>query len=218
MTGSVQSTHGTNSLISVRAGLTGQSEHMTKPPAAAIGRCGVTQASGRAGKCKELPPHSLACRAPARKKLRNLRALPKLQSAERQARSPARVAVAGYRDCSCRSAEREAESHPRKFTLVSRPRELMPNPSLKRSANGSPPGPVRGAVAFSTARAWRATAGSRLARTLGLTQNTPRLLFPNLPTSSASYELPISDVVRCPCRPSTSTTAPTSPRRRPASG
>ena len=46
-------------------------------------------------------------------------------------------------------------------------RRVRPNPSLKRSANGSPPGPVRGAVAFSTARAWRATAVSRLALTLG---------------------------------------------------
>ena len=54
------------------------------------------------------------------------------------------------------------------------PRELMPNPSLKRSANGSPPGPVRGAVAFSTARAWRATVGSRLARTLGSTKTPMR--------------------------------------------
>ena len=43
-----------------------------------------------------------------------------------------------------------------------------PNPSLKRSANGSPPGPARGAGAFSTARAWRATVVSRLAHTLGL--------------------------------------------------
>ena len=30
-----------------------------------------------------------------------------------------------------------------KFTLASLPRELMPNPSLKRSANGRPPGPGR---------------------------------------------------------------------------
>ena len=43
-----------------------------------------------------------------------------------------------------------------------------PNPSLKRSANGSPPGPVSGAGAFSTARAWRATVVSRLAHPLGL--------------------------------------------------
>ena len=47
-------------------------------------------------------------------------------------------------------------------------RGARPNPSLKRSANGSPPGPVGSAVAFSTARAWRATVGSRLAHTLGL--------------------------------------------------
>ena len=47
---------------------------------------------------------------------------------------------------------------------------VRPNPSLKRSANGSPPGPVSGAGAFSTARAWRATVVSRLAHTLGLTK------------------------------------------------
>ena len=50
---------------------------------------------------------------------------------------------------------------------------VRPNPSLKRSANGSPPGPVGGAVAFSTARAWRATVVSRLAHTLGLTEHIP---------------------------------------------
>ena len=48
----------------------------------------------------------------------------------------------------------------------------MPNPSLKRSANGSTPGPVSGAGAFSTARAWRATVVARLAHTLGITGTT----------------------------------------------
>ena len=95
--------------------------------------------------------------------------LPMLQGAERHAKFYARAADAGYRDRSCRGAEREAESHACKSTLASLPRELMPNPSLKRSANGSPPGPVRGAVAFSTARARRATVVARLARTLGVT-------------------------------------------------
>ena len=46
-----------------------------------------------------------------------------------------------------------------------------PNPSLKRSANGSTPGPVSGAGAFSTARAWRATVVARLAHTLGVNQS-----------------------------------------------
>ena len=156
-----------NNQISVRAGLTGQSKTMRKPPKAAIGRCGVLQASGRARKCEELTQRSSACLAHARNKLRSSRALPKLQSTERQARSSAGVAVARYRDCSCLSAERDAKPHPCKFTLVSLPRELMPNPSLKRSATGSPPGPGRGAVAFSTARAWRATVVAHLARTLG---------------------------------------------------
>ena len=47
-----------------------------------------------------------------------------------------------------------------------------PNPSLKRSANGRPPGPVwRYAVrgTFSPARAWRPAVVARLARTLGHT-------------------------------------------------
>ena len=42
----------------------------------------------------------------------------------------------------------EAESHSCKSTLASLPRELMPNPSLKRSANGRPPGPFCGAEHF----------------------------------------------------------------------
>ena len=72
-----------------------------------------------------------------------------LQGAERHARSAVRAADAGYRDCSCRGAEREAESHACKCTLVRLPCTPMPNPSLKRSANGRPPGPVwRYAVHF----------------------------------------------------------------------
>ena len=68
-------------------------------------------------------------------------ALPRLQGAKRHARFLALAADAEYRDCSCSGAEREAESHACKSTLDSVPRELMPNPSLKRSANGRPPGP-----------------------------------------------------------------------------
>ena len=64
-----------------------------------------------------------------------------MQGASRHAKSSARATDAGYRDCSCRGAQRQAESHACKSTLASLPRELMPNPSLKRSANGRPPGP-----------------------------------------------------------------------------
>ena len=49
--------------------------------------------------------------------------------------------------------------------------KVRSNPSLKRSANGRPPGPVwRYAVrgTFSPARAWRPAVVARLARTLGL--------------------------------------------------
>ena len=59
-----------------------------------------------------------------------------MQGVERHAKFLARAADAEYRDCSCRGAEREAESHACKCTLASLPRALMPNPSLKRSANG----------------------------------------------------------------------------------
>ena len=41
-----------------------------------------------------------------------------------------------------------------------------PNPSLKRSANGRPPGPVWRYATFSPARAWRPAVVARLARTL----------------------------------------------------
>ena len=64
-----------------------------------------------------------------------------LQGAGRHARFLAVAADAEYRDCSCSGAEREAESLACKCTTVRLPRTLMPNPSLKRSANGRPPGP-----------------------------------------------------------------------------
>ena len=122
---------------------------MTRPPEAATERSSAHQEKGASSQegegCVPLP-----------------------QGAERQAQFLACAADAGYRDCSCSSAEREAESHACKSILFSVSRELMPNPSLKRSANGSPPGPVRGAIAFSTARAWRPAAVARLARTLGI--------------------------------------------------
>ena len=58
-----------------------------------------------------------------------------MQGVERHAKFLARAADAEYRDCSCRGAEREAESHACKSTLASLPRELMPNPSFKPSPN-----------------------------------------------------------------------------------
>jgi len=66
-----------------------------------------------------------------------------LQDAERHARISACAADAEYRDCSCRSAKREAQSLPHKINPLCRPRALMPNPSFKRSANGRPPSPGR---------------------------------------------------------------------------
>ena len=49
-----------------------------------------------------------------------------------------------------------------------------PNPSLKRSANGGPPGPRIGAVYHPLRGPRRPTAGSRLARTLGAAGTTRR--------------------------------------------
>ena len=145
MTGSAQSTHGTNSLISVRAGVAGQSKHMTKPPEAAIERRNALQETSP--RLQEQRRQSawfgfvITCREAGEE----FGGLAWLQGATRHARFFALAADAGYRDCSCGGAEREAECHACKSTLASLPRELMPNPSLKRSANGSPPGPVSGA-------------------------------------------------------------------------
>ena len=59
------------------------------------------------------------------------------------------AADAEYRDCSCRGPLQHAEWLACKHDPVRMPRALMPNPSLKRSANGRPPGPVwRYAVHF----------------------------------------------------------------------
>ena len=66
-----------------------------------------------------------------------------MQGAERHAAIPACAADAEFRDCSCRGAEREAESLARSIHSVDRRHALMPNPSFKRSANGRPPAPGR---------------------------------------------------------------------------
>ena len=55
----------------------------------------------------------------------------------------ASAADAEYRDCSFGGAEREAESRSYEMHSGCQPRKLMPNPSLKRSANGRPPAPGR---------------------------------------------------------------------------
>jgi hypothetical protein len=72
-----------------------------------------------------------------------------LQGAERHAMTLALTADAEYRDCSCPGAEREAEWSAHKDRQVIATPPVLPNPSLKRSANSRPPGPVwRYAVHF----------------------------------------------------------------------
>ena len=59
---------------------------------------------------------------------------------------------------------------------------LTPNPLLKRTANGRPPGPVWPGLAvrgtFSPAWAWRPAFVARIAPTLGLANRTFRALQP----------------------------------------
>ena len=113
----------TNSLISVRAGLAGQSKYMTKPPEAATGRCSALQESGPRSQERRSQSARLGivttCNEAAAGEFNGL----PMQGAERHAKFIARAADAGYRDCSCSGAEREAESHACKFTLTSLPRE-----------------------------------------------------------------------------------------------
>ena len=72
-----------------------------------------------------------------------------LQGAKRHAKSLARSADAEYRDCSVPGAEPEPEWSARKEGQATAMSPVRPNPSLKRSANGRPPGPVwRYAVHF----------------------------------------------------------------------
>ena len=53
------------------------------------------------------------------------------------------AADAEYRDCSCGSAEQEAELGACKFRSVLVLRAVLPNPSLEARPNGGPPGPGR---------------------------------------------------------------------------
>ena len=123
---------------------------MTKPPEAATGRCSALQESGPRSQEGRSQSARLGIVTTSKEaEVEEFNGLPMLQGAERNARILAVAADAGYRDCSCRGAEREAESHACKCTLVYLPCTPMPNPSLKRSANGRPPGPVwRYAVHF----------------------------------------------------------------------
>ncbi len=66
-----------------------------------------------------------------------------LQGAERHAKALAGAADAEYRDCSCSAAEREAVWFAHRESHVIAIPPVLPNPSLKRSANGRPPGPGR---------------------------------------------------------------------------
>jgi hypothetical protein len=67
---------------------------------------------------------------------------PTLQGAARHAEFLAAAADAEHRDCSFPGAEGEARSFARKSNQTIAMPRVQPNRSLKRSANGRPPGPV----------------------------------------------------------------------------
>ena len=105
----------------------------------------LQRSSGRPARARtseETDQRGSRSRAYARKKTRKSRSCQTLQGAGRHAKSFAGAADAMYPDCSCRGAERQAQCLACKCTLACLPRALMPNPSLKRSDNGRPPGPV----------------------------------------------------------------------------
>ena len=103
--------------------------------------CNARHVSDSRSQARSAPSARFGIVSTCRAESEELIGLPWLRGAKRRARSLALAADAGYRDCTCRGAEPEAKSHACKSTRASLPRELMPNPSLKRSANGRPPGP-----------------------------------------------------------------------------
>ena len=141
-------THGTNQsngLISVRAGVSAGQSKLTRTPPEAARRFSSEHVAPNVTARMNEGTHTQIERPDQRQRFqtRKTNQCFALQDAECNARSAVHAADAGYRDCSCRGAEREAESHACKSTLALLPRTPMPNPSLKRSANGRPPGPVR---------------------------------------------------------------------------
>ena len=91
--------------------MAGQSKHMTKPPEAAAQRRSALQKSSAHSQVRRSQSARFCivskCEEAAAEEFNGL---PMLQDAERHAKFLARAADAGYRDCSCRGAEREAES------------------------------------------------------------------------------------------------------------
>ena len=143
-------TNQSNSLISVRAGVSADQSKLTRTPPEAARRFSSEHVAPNVS--ARMNEHTTQIERPdqlQRVQTRKTNQWFALQDAECHARSAVRAADAGYRDCSCPGAELEAESHVCKCTLVCLPCALMPNPSLKRSANGRPPAPgLRYAVHF----------------------------------------------------------------------
>ena len=148
-TGPTGSASKANSLISVRAGVSaGQSERTMTPQEAekwAQQRASGKRSGPRMNSGQE--KSNRASWAPVRNQGHEHKAV--VRAARRAAPCDflALAADAEYRDCSCRGAERGAESRSHGILYRCQPRKLMPNPSLKRSDNGRLPGPPA-AVAY----------------------------------------------------------------------
>ena len=86
---------------------------------------GSSDMPARARTSEEADQCCARSKACARKKTRKSGSCQALQGAGRHAKSFAGAADAGYRDCSCRGAEREAQCLAYKCTLACLPRALM---------------------------------------------------------------------------------------------
>ena len=129
-----------NSLISVRAGVSaGQSKRTRTPPEAAKWAqqqaCGSNVSARMSGKQVN---SRRASRASARNQGQEREAV--VRAARRGA--PCKVLGVrrrrGYRDCSCRGARRQAEWPACRYSLSLMSHALMPNPSVNLTPCGSP--------------------------------------------------------------------------------
>ena len=144
-TGRASKTSKANSLISVSSGVSaGQFKRTRTPPEAA--KWAQQRATGKIfGTRMEAGQDNSnrASWAPARNQDHEHKAVVRAARRAAPCNFLALAADTEYRDCSCRGAQREAESRSHEILSCCQPRKLMPNPSLKRSANGRPPAPGR---------------------------------------------------------------------------
>ena len=133
-----------NSLISSGAGVSAGQSKLTRtpPPAAKDGKLRCASASSISLRMREQEGrHRLVVLRAVKDSIAEAMRGSKQQGAERHAGSATGAADADYRDCSCRSARREAEWSAYKNSPSLTMHTVLPNTSLNLRANGMPPGP-----------------------------------------------------------------------------